>query len=124
MFEAGFDRSHGWRRPKCRLRGARPDPLNETREPAKRAVCRGRLGVVLPKRAVFPVTRPSPKGGEVEGSAPRPHGGAMPIKALDGIQQRNDISSSLLALPKGRGDQTKKEPRLFLKNRSPGCGFY
>ena len=45
----------------CAVCDAPSDPLDKTREPAKRAVCRGkRLLVTL---GLSKVTRPSPKGG-------------------------------------------------------------
>ncbi|OEC41779.1 hypothetical protein A9G06_17810 [Aeromonas sp. DNP9] len=45
----------------CAVCGAPSDPLDETREPAKRAVCRGRR--LLVTLGLSKVTRPSPKGG-------------------------------------------------------------
>ena len=53
----------------CAVCGAPSDPLDETREPAKRVVCRGRRPLVT--LGLSKVTRPSPKGGRnpVEGSA-------------------------------------------------------
>ncbi|TND55569.1 hypothetical protein CF123_06655 [Aeromonas veronii] len=45
----------------CAVCGAPFDPLDETREPAKRAVCRGRRPLVT--LGLSKVTRPSPKGG-------------------------------------------------------------
>ncbi|RDU82065.1 hypothetical protein CHH34_08520 [Aeromonas veronii] len=49
----------------CAVCGAPSDPLDETREPAKRAVCRGRRPLVLfaKESGLSKVTRPSPKGG-------------------------------------------------------------
>ncbi|AXV33821.1 hypothetical protein BFW41_07800 [Aeromonas hydrophila] len=44
----------------CAVCGAPSDPLDETREPAKRAVCRGRR--LLVTFGLSKVTRPSPKG--------------------------------------------------------------
>ena len=53
----------------CAVCGAPSDPLDERREPAKRAVCRGRR--LLVTFGLSKVTRPSPKGGRnpVEGKA-------------------------------------------------------
>ena len=53
----------------CAVCCAPSDPLDETREPAKRAVCRGRRPLVT--LGLSKVTRPSPKGGRnpVEGRA-------------------------------------------------------
>ncbi len=45
----------------CAVCCAPSDPLDETREPAKRAVCRGRRPLVT--LGLSKVTRPSPKGG-------------------------------------------------------------
>lgn len=45
----------------CAVCGAPSDPLDETREPAKRAVCRGKR--LLVTFGLSKVTRPSPKGG-------------------------------------------------------------
>ncbi|ANB54947.1 hypothetical protein WM43_20965 [Aeromonas veronii] len=45
----------------CAVCGAPSAPLDETREPAKRAVCRGRR--LLVTLGLSKVTRPSPKGG-------------------------------------------------------------
>ena len=108
--------------------GAPSDPLDETRESAKRAVCRGEdFWCYLPKRAgLSKVTRPSPKGGRnpVEGSALT----SFKLKAKPSACRQTGEPKRLAPLtltlsPKGRGDQTEKcrgfgRPQ---KNRSLGC---
>ena len=97
--------------------GAPSDPLDETREPAKRAVCRGEdFWCYLPKRAVFPKSlAPARRAGETLSRAEpsRPAWRSHAIKALDGIQQRNDISSPHPGpLPQGARGSDRKMPRL------------
>lgn len=76
--------------------GAPSDPLDETREPAKRAVCRGEdFWCYLPKRAVLQKSlAPARRAGEtLSRAAPsRPAWRSHAIKALEGIQPRNDVS--------------------------------
>ena len=92
----------------CAVCDAPSDPLDKTREPAKRAVCRGkRLLVTL---GLSKVTRPSPKGGRnpVEGTAlasfrlkPKP-------SACRQTGEPNRLAPLTLALSlKGRGKQTE-----------------
>jgi len=103
MFEAGFGRSHGWRRPKCRLRrSVRPVGRDEgTREagglPGEKTF--GDFGS-------FQSHSPQPEGRAkpLRGQGPRVlHGAAMPIRREGRCQ------------PSGR-PQKKPQPK--------GCGFF
>lgn len=68
----------------CAVCGAPSDPLDETREPAKRAVCRGkRLLVTFGDFWSFKSHSPQPEGRakHLRGQGPRVlHGKAMPIR--------------------------------------------
>ena len=69
----------------CAVCGAPSDPLDETREPAKRAVCRGRRLLVLfaKESGSFQSHSPQPEGRAkpLRGQGPRVlHGEAMPIR--------------------------------------------
>lgn len=69
----------------CAVCGAPSDPLDETREPAKRAVCRGRRLLVLfaKESGSFKSHSPQPEGRAKSCRGPCPrvlHGEAMPIR--------------------------------------------
>lgn len=87
----------------CAVCGAPSDPLDERREPAKRAVCRGKR--LLVTFGLSKVTRPSQKGGRnpVEG------------KAL----------ASCMAKPCQSGERERVSPPAdHKKNRSPKAAVF
>lgn len=117
--------------------GAPSAPLDETREPAKRAVCRGEdFWCYLPKRAgLSKVTRPSPKGGRnpIEGKA-LASCMAKPCHPNVGLHSARGMTLAPLTLTlsrKGRGDQTAGcrglrgvEGKATNKNRSPMAAVF
>jgi len=116
----------------CAVCGAPSDPLDERREPAKRAVCRGRRLLVLfaKESGLSKVTRPSPKGGRnpVEGSALA----SFKLKAKPSACRQTGEPKRLAPLtltlsPKGRGDQTegcRGFGRPQTKTAAPGLRFF
>ncbi len=91
----------------CAVCGAPSDPLDETREPAKRAVCRGRrLLVLLPKRAVFQKSlAPARRAGEILSRAAP----SRPAWRSHANKERGKVSALR---------QTTKKPQ------PQGCGFF
>ena len=67
MFEAGFDRSHGWRRPKCRLRrSVRPVGRDEGTREAGGLPGEKTFGVICQRERVFPKSlAPARRAGEI-----------------------------------------------------------
>lgn len=132
MFEAGFGRSHGWRRPKCRLRrSVRPVGRDEgTREAG--GLPGGRLLVLFAKESgSFKSHSPQPEGRvkSLRGQGPRVlHGEAMPSKRWIAFRQRNDISTPHPGpLPQGERDLSEGcrgfgKPQT--KTAALSCGFY
>ncbi len=112
MFEAGFGRSQGWRRPKCRLRrSVRPVGRDEgTREAG--GLPGGRLLVLFAKESgSFKSHSPSRAAAAKPLREQRPrvlHGEAMPLRRWTAFSRGMTLAPLTLALsPKGRGDQTE-----------------
>ena len=133
MCEAGFGRSHGWRRPKCRLRrSVRPVGRDEgTREAG--GLPGGRLLVLFAKESgSFKSHSPQPEGRAKphRGQGPRVlHGEAMPSKRWIAFRQRNDISPPHPnPLPQGARGSDRRMPRLRQttnkKTAALSCVFY
>ncbi len=71
MFEAGFGRSHGWRRPKCRVRrSVRPDEGGEGIREADGLPGERTFGLIFNKKRVFPKSlSPARRAGETPSRA-------------------------------------------------------
>ena len=84
MFEAGFGRSHGWRRPKCRLRrSVRPVGRDEGTREAGGLPGEKTFGVICQRERSFKSHSPQPEGRakSLRGPCPRVlHGEAMPLR--------------------------------------------
>ena len=109
----------------CAVCGAPSDPLDERREPAKRAVCWGRRPLVT--LGLSKVTRPSPKGGR------NPcEGKALASLTLSHISQTDEPKKLATPhpgpLPQGEREADRKPLRLHgrdhkQKPQPKGCGF-
>ena len=84
MFEAGFGRSQGWRRPKCRLlRSVRPVGRDEGTREAGGLPGEKTFGVICQRERSFQSHSPQPEGRAKSCRGQRPrvlHGEAMPIR--------------------------------------------
>lgn len=108
----------------CAVCGAPSDPLDETREPAKRAVCRGRR--LLVTFGLSKVTRQAAQRRRnlFEGSPSRPAWRSHAIKALDDMQPNQGMTLAPLTLAlshKGRGDQSADHRGLSRAQRLKWC---
>jgi hypothetical protein len=133
MFEAGFGRSHGWRRPKCRLRrSVRPVGRDEgTREAG--GLPGGRLLVLFAKESgSFKSHSPQPEGRAKphRGQGPRVlHGKAMPSKRWLAFRRGMMLATPHPGpLPQGERGSERRMPWLHGRAQSEtaalSCGFY
>lgn len=85
MFEAGFGRSHGWRRPKCRLRrSVRPVGRDEGTREAGGLPGEKTFGVICQRERSFQSHSPQPEGRAkpFRGQSPRPNKNRSPRAAF------------------------------------------
>ena len=107
MFEAGFGRSLGWRRPKCRLRrSVRPVGRDEGTREAGGLPGEKTFGDFWSFKSHSPSRVVAAK--PLRGQRPRfLHGEAMPLRRWTAFSRRMTLAPLTLTLsPKGRGDQT------------------
>lgn len=108
-FEAGFGRSHGWRRPKCRLRrSVRPVGRDEGTREAGGLPGEKTFGVICQRERSFQSHSPQPEGRAKphRGQSPRVlHGEAMPLRRGTTFSRGMTLAPLTLTLSrKGRGE--------------------
>ena len=143
MFEAGFGRSNGWRRPKSPLRrSVRPVGRDEGTREAGGLPGEKTFGVICQRERSCKSHSPQPEGRakSCRGQGPRVlHGEAMPFRRGTTFSRGMTLAPLTLTLsPKGRGDQSaghrglSRAPRLKRcrgkrhkqKPQPQGCGFF